>query len=174
MPTLLIIDDEPGILYSLKAALERGDTTVATAPTAKLGLAAVAREKPDAVILDVRLPDMSGLDAFVRIRELDPRLPVVVVTAHGSTDTAIEAMKRGAFEYLLKPIDLHQLDELIGKAFELRPMQATPNHIRGICGHRAHRHGSYCRSLCGDAGCVQGNWQSRFAGCDSSDPRRKR
>ncbi len=126
MPKLLIIDDEPGILYSLKAALESDDTVVVTAPTAKLGMAAVAREKPDAVILDVRLPDMSGLDAFVHIREGDPHLPVVIITAHGNTDTAIEAMKRGAFEYLLKPVDLHQLDEVIGKAFELRRIQSTP------------------------------------------------
>ncbi len=106
--------------------MESDETAVVTAPTAKLGLAAVAREKPDAVILDVRLPDMSGLDVFDRIRAVDPRLPVVIVTAHGSTDTAIEAMKRGAFEYLLKPIDLHQLDEVVGQAFELRRMQATP------------------------------------------------
>ena len=126
MPKLLIVDDEPGILYSLKAALETDDTIVVTAQTAALGISAVAKEKPDAVILDVRLPDMSGLDAFTRIREIDPRLPVVIVTAHGGTDTAIEAMKRGAFEYLLKPIDLHQLDEVVAKAFELRRMQATP------------------------------------------------
>jgi two-component system nitrogen regulation response regulator GlnG len=126
MPKLLIVDDEPGILYSLKAALETEDTAVVTAQTAALGIAAVAREKPDTVILDVRLPDMSGLDAFDRIRQIDPRLPVIIVTAHGGTDTAIEAMKRGAFEYLLKPIDLHQLDELVGKAFELRRIQATP------------------------------------------------
>jgi two-component system nitrogen regulation response regulator GlnG len=126
MPTLLIVDDEPGILYSLKSALETDDTSVVTVQTAALGIAAVAREQPDAVILDVRLPDMSGLDAFERIRQLDPRLPVIIVTAHGGTDTAIEAMKRGAFEYLLKPLDLHQLDELVGKAFELRRIQATP------------------------------------------------
>ncbi|MCE9560758.1 MAG: sigma-54 dependent transcriptional regulator [Planctomycetes bacterium] len=126
MPKLLIVDDEPGILYSLSAALERDNTTVVTAQTARLGLAAVAKEKPDAVILDVRLPDMSGLDAFNSIRTMDPHLPVIIVTAHGDTDTAIEAMKRGAFEYLLKPIDLHQLDELVSKAFELRRMQATP------------------------------------------------
>ncbi|VTR95289.1 response regulator with -like aaa-type and dna-binding domains : Response regulator with CheY-like receiver, AAA-type ATPase, and DNA-binding domains OS=Singulisphaera acidiphila (strain ATCC BAA-1392 / DSM 18658 / VKM B-2454 / MOB10) GN=Sinac_0782 PE=4 SV=1: Response_reg: Sigma54_activat: HTH_8 [Gemmata massiliana] len=131
MPKLLIIDDEPGILYSLKAALESDDTVVVTAPTAKLGLAAATREKPDAVILDVRLPDMSGLDAFVHIRESDPHLPVVIITAHGNTDTAIEAMKRGAFEYLLKPVDLHQLDEVIGKAFELRRIQSTPTLIGG-------------------------------------------
>jgi nitrogen regulation protein NR(I) len=126
MPKLLIVDDEPGILYSLKAALETDDTVIVTAQTAGLGIAAVAKEKPDAVILDVRLPDMSGLDAFDRIRAIDPRLPVIIVTAHGGTETAIEAMKRGAFEYLLKPIDLHQLDEVVAKAFELRRMQATP------------------------------------------------
>src|SRR5512138_2813021 len=99
MPKLLIIDDEPGILYSLRASLENDETTVVTAPTAKLGLAAAAREKPDAVLLDVRLPDMSGLDAFDLLKAKDPRLPVIVMTAHGSTDTAIEATKRGAFEY---------------------------------------------------------------------------
>jgi two-component system nitrogen regulation response regulator GlnG len=126
MPKLLIVDDEPGILYSLKAALETEETTVLTAQTAARGIDAVAKLKPDAVILDVRLPDMSGLDAFERIREIDPRLPVIVVTAHGGTETAIKAMKSGAFEYLLKPIDLHQLDEVVGKAFELRRMQATP------------------------------------------------
>jgi two-component system nitrogen regulation response regulator GlnG len=126
MPKILIIDDEPGILYSLQSALENDRTAVVTAQTARQGVAAVSKHKPDAVILDVRLPDMSGLDAFDLIRELDPRLPVIIITAHGGTDTAIEAMKRGAFEYLLKPIDLHQLDEVVGKAFELRRMQATP------------------------------------------------
>ncbi|HSQ54932.1 MAG TPA: sigma-54 dependent transcriptional regulator [Gemmata sp.] len=126
MPKILIVDDEPGILYSLRTALESDTTAVVTAQTAKLGLSAVSKHKPDAVILDVRLPDMSGLDAFDRIRESDPRLPVIIITAHGGTDTAIEAMKRGAFEYLLKPVDLHQLDEVVGKAFELRRMQTTP------------------------------------------------
>jgi two-component system nitrogen regulation response regulator GlnG len=125
VPRLLIIDDEPGILYSLTAALENADTIVTTAQTATLGIAEVTREKPDAVILDVRLPDMSGLDAFDRIRAIDPRLPVIIVTAHGDTDTAIDAMKRGAFEYLLKPLDLHQLDEVVSKAFGLRRMQST-------------------------------------------------
>jgi two-component system nitrogen regulation response regulator GlnG len=126
MPKLLIVDDEPAILYSLRTGLESEDTTIVTAQTARLGIAAAAKEKPDAVLLDVRLPDMSGLDAFDRLREADPRLPVIVMTAHGNTDTAIEATKRGAFEYLLKPVDLHQLEEVVRKAFELRRMQATP------------------------------------------------
>ena len=75
-------------------------------------------ERVRAVILDVRLPDMSGLDAFDEIRRIDPRLPVIVITAFAATETAIEAMKRGAFEYLLKPLDLGQLREVLGKALE--------------------------------------------------------
>jgi two-component system nitrogen regulation response regulator GlnG len=126
MPKLLIIDDEPGILYSLRASLENDRTAVVTAPTARQGLAAATRDKPDAVLLDVRLPDMSGLDAFDQLKKLDARLPVVIMTAHGSTDTAIEATKRGAFEYLLKPVDLHQVEEVVRKAFELRRIQTTP------------------------------------------------
>jgi nitrogen regulation protein NR(I) len=126
MAKLLIIDDEANVLYSLRMGLEADDLTISTARTARSGVAAVATDHPDAVILDVRLPDMSGLDAFDQIREIDPRLPVVIITAHGSTETAIQAMKRGAFEYLLKPVDLHQLRDVIARAVEVRRVQATP------------------------------------------------
>ncbi len=126
MPKLLIVDDEPNVVYSLRAGLEADDLEIITAPTAKFGLAAVGRERPDVVIVDVRLPDLGGLELFDRIKQLDPRLPVVIVTAHGSTDTAIEATKRGAFDYLLKPVDLHQLRAVIGKAIELRRMRSRP------------------------------------------------
>ncbi len=81
---------------------------------------------PDAVVLDVKLPDMSGLEVFDGVRAIDPRLPVVVITAHGTTDTAIEATKRGAFDYLLKPVDLHHLREVVGRALELRRMRSVP------------------------------------------------
>jgi DNA-binding NtrC family response regulator len=70
--------------------------------------------------------DMCGLDAFDRIRQLDPRLPVILITAYSSTETAIEAMKRGAHEYLLKPVDFHQLQVILGGALELRRMRKTP------------------------------------------------
>ena len=86
-----------------------------TASTAREGINLVREQRPDAVILDVRLPDMSGLDAFDEIRRIDSRLPVIILTAYGTTETAIEAMKRGAFEYLLKPVDFRQLRSLVGK-----------------------------------------------------------
>jgi two-component system nitrogen regulation response regulator GlnG len=126
MQTLLIIDDEPNLLYSLQAGLETEELTVATAKTAKGGLALIPKVNPDAVIVDVRLPDMSGLELFERIKTLDPRLPVVVITAFAATETAIEAMKRGAFEYMLKPVDLHHLREVVGRALALRRMQSVP------------------------------------------------
>ena len=99
---------------------------MATAATAREGIEAVRAQHPDAVLLDVRLPDMSGLDAFDEIRRIDPRLPVIIITAFSTTETAIEAMKRGAFDYLLKPVDFHHLRELVSKAIELSRVRHVP------------------------------------------------
>lgn len=118
MQTLLVIDDEPGVLYSLKKRLESPALRVVTAETAQAGLDLLESSRPDAVILDVRLPDMSGLDCFNRLHEQAPLLPVVIITAFSTTDTAIEAMKRGAFEYLLKPVDFHVLCDVTAKALK--------------------------------------------------------
>ncbi len=126
MQTLLIVDDEPNLLYSLQAGLESEELTVATAKTARQGLGLIPKITPDAVIVDVRLPDMSGLELFEKIKALDPRLPVIVITAFAATETAIEAMKRGAFEYMLKPVDLHHLREVVERALALRRMQSVP------------------------------------------------
>lgn len=126
MPKLLVVDDEANVRYSLERSLESDSLRIVTAGTALKGIEMVRREKPDAVILDIRLPDLSGLDAFNQIREIDPRLPVIVITAFATTDTAIEAMKRGAFEYLLKPVDLGQLREVVDKAVELSRWRHVP------------------------------------------------
>jgi two-component system nitrogen regulation response regulator GlnG len=126
MPRLLVVDDELNVLYSLERSLRSDALEVVTAATARQGIDLVQRQPPDAVILDVRLPDMSGLDAFDRIRQIDPRLPVIIITAFAATDTAIEAMKRGAFEYLLKPVDFHQLREIVARAVELSRLRHVP------------------------------------------------
>ncbi|MGA2618278.1 MAG: sigma-54 dependent transcriptional regulator [Thermoguttaceae bacterium] len=126
MPSLLIVDDEPNVCYSLEKALRSEKLEIRTALTAGEALESVRRDPPDAVILDVRLPDMSGLEAYRRIRQIDARLPVIVVTAHGTTDTAIEAMKLGAFEYLLKPPDLPQLRDVVARAVHLSRITRLP------------------------------------------------
>src|SRR5579884_3529472 len=126
MPRLLVIDDEPNVLYSLEKSLRSDALEVLTASTAKEGIELAQRRHPDAVLLDVRLSDMYGLDAFDRLRQIDPRLPIVVITAYATTETAIEAMKRGAFEYLLKPVDWHRLREVVDKALELSRLRHVP------------------------------------------------
>lgn len=126
MPTLLIVDDEPNLLYSLKKGLETENLRVLTAETAEAGIESARQHGPDAVIMDVRLPDMSGLDAFVEIRHIDPRIPVILITAYSTTDTAIEAMKRGAYEYLLKPVDFDKLSEIVDRALEISRMSRVP------------------------------------------------
>ena len=126
MPTLLVVDDERNVLYSLKKSLHSEHCRVLTADTAHAGLELVRTARPDAVILDVRLPDMNGLDAYDEIRKFDPHLPVIIITAFATMETAIDAMRRGAFEYLLKPVDLQQLRDVIGRAFELSRLRHVP------------------------------------------------
>jgi len=131
MPTLLVIDDEPSILHAFRRAFRDDDVALVTAPTATEGLAALQRERPDVIILDVKLPDQSGLETLQHIRHIDARIPVVLITGHGTTDTAIEAMKLGAYEYLLKPLELPQLRELVGRALEISRLMSVPAVLAG-------------------------------------------
>jgi two-component system nitrogen regulation response regulator GlnG len=126
MPTLLVIDDEESVRYSFRRVFEGDDVHVLTARTAAEGLAAVREQNPDVVILDLQLPDRSGLDVFPDLQALDPKRPILFITAHGTTETAIEAMKRGAFDYLVKPVDLDRLSQLIERAFEAARLMRVP------------------------------------------------
>jgi two-component system nitrogen regulation response regulator GlnG len=126
MITLLVIDDEDSILHAFRRAFRGPEFALHTASTAAEGLAAVGRCRPDVVILDVRLPDASGLDTFAHIHRVDARLPVILVTGHGTTDLAIEAIKRGAYDYLLKPLELPQLRDLVTRAATTRRMMTVP------------------------------------------------
>src|SRR5262245_9014504 len=126
MPKLLVVDDEPNVLYSMEKSLHSDTLEVAVALTGRQGITQVEAMRPDVVVLDVRLSDMPGLEVFDHIRRIDPRLPVIMITAFASAETAIEAMKRGAFEYLLKPVDFHYLREVIDKAVELSHFRHVP------------------------------------------------
>jgi two-component system nitrogen regulation response regulator GlnG len=126
MSRLLVVDDEPNVLYSLEKSLRSDSLEVVTAQTARQGIELVRQERPDAVLLDVRLGDMSGLEAFDQMRQIDGRLPVILITAFATTEVAIEAMKRGAFEYLLKPVDFHQLRQVVARALEQSRFSHVP------------------------------------------------
>ena len=126
MPTLLVVDDEPSVCYSFSRVFGDENTRVLSAGTVSEGLKLYERERPDVVVLDFQLPDGTGLQAFETIRHLSPRQPVVFITAHGTTTTAIEAMKQGAFDYLIKPLEFGRVADILRRAFEAAYLMRVP------------------------------------------------
>src|SRR5215813_10662108 len=117
MANLLLIDDDPDLLAERVTHLFPAQANrVEIARTAKAGLEQLTAELPDVILLDLRLPDQSGLETLRDLRQIDARIPVIIVTVVRSADSAIEAMRHGAFDYLLKPIDLQRLDRVIKEA----------------------------------------------------------
>ncbi len=131
MSTLLVIDDDRATLHLMQQTFRDTGVTVETARTAGDGLDIITAQHPDLVLLDVMLPDISGIDVFQNIKRLDPRLPVIFITAGGTSDTAIEAVKGGAYDYLLKPLDLARVRELVQQALEMRRRMNTPVKLPG-------------------------------------------
>lgn len=126
MPKLLIVDDEPSILHFFRRAFSEPGIELLTAATADEGLRIVRSEAPDVIVLDVNLAGQSGLDLFRKIQDVDSRIPVIFITGHGTTATAIEAMQLGAYEYLLKPLELDELCNLVDRAFEISRLMKVP------------------------------------------------
>ncbi|MFT3879701.1 MAG: sigma-54 dependent transcriptional regulator [Gemmatales bacterium] len=126
MSKLLVIDDEPLICQSFQWVFAKDKVQVSTAGTLEEGWRLMEQESPDVIVLDLQLPDGSGLDLFTRIHAAHPRKPVIFLTAHGTTETAIEAMKRGAFDYISKPFDLGQMTTLLERALETARLMDVP------------------------------------------------
>lgn len=123
---LLVVDDEPSVLQLFRSAFEKHGIEVLTADTARDGLKVARDQRPDVGIFDLLLPDWSGLDLLKEVQKADARLPVIFITAGGTSATAIDAMKLGAFDYLTKPLDLRQVKELVSRAFEVRRLMSQP------------------------------------------------
>ena len=120
MAHLLIIDDDPDLLpEKVRHVFPTPAHLVEVAYTGAEGLQCLAHALPDVILLDLRLPDQSGLDVLGKIREIDARIPVVFVTTARSADSAIEAVRQGAHDYLLKPLDVQKLDRVIHAALEV-------------------------------------------------------
>ncbi|MEN6558022.1 MAG: response regulator, partial [Thermoguttaceae bacterium] len=126
MAKLLVIDDEPSIHFSIEQVLADQSLEVFGAETAADGLRLAAEESPDVILLDIRLGDRSGLDVFHDLRRLDPRCLIIFITGHGTTDTAIEAMKLGAYDYLVKPFDVASLRQTVGQALAISRLMHVP------------------------------------------------
>jgi two-component system nitrogen regulation response regulator GlnG len=130
MPKLLVVDDEPLICQSFRWVFATSEVEVSTAGSIAAAWQRVEEDHPDVIVLDLNLLDGSGLDLFDRIRAADPKRPVIFLTAHGTTETAIEAMKRGAFDYIGKPFDLEQMSGLLERAFEAARVTLEPAAVR--------------------------------------------
>src|SRR6266567_7242144 len=113
MDKLLLIDDEADVQYSFRRNFGPPEFELATAASGEEGLALVPRLKPDLVIMDVRMGAINGLETLRRLRQSDAKLPVIMMTAYGTSQTAIEAMKLGAYDYLLKPFEVPRLKQII-------------------------------------------------------------
>jgi nitrogen regulation protein NR(I) len=139
---ILLVDDDAGLRYSLGKMLRDAGHEVIEARTGEEGLGSVERERPDLVLLDLRMPGMGGLDAVGRMRKLDPKLPVVIMTAYGTTESAILAMQRGAHEYILKPFDPDEVLAIVRAGLESRRLMtrivAITDGANGVADPAAH------------------------------------
>ena len=118
MSKLLLIDDEADVQYSFQRIFDSPEIEIATASSGEEGLKLLPKFKPDLVVMDIRMGGITGLETLRRIRQLDSKLLVILMTAYGTTQTTIEAMKLGAFDYLLKPFEVPKLKEIITKALK--------------------------------------------------------
>jgi two-component system nitrogen regulation response regulator GlnG len=130
MAHLLLIDDDPDlILEQVLQVFPSPAHRVGVAGTGAQGIEKLRGDLPDVILLDLRLPDQSGIEVFQQIRRIDARIPVVFITMTKGADTAIEAMKQGAYDYLFKPVGLHQLQRVLGEAIEVARRMREPARL---------------------------------------------
>jgi DNA-binding NtrC family response regulator len=128
--TVLIVDDERTLARAIKAFLTESGYEAETAGDAEQALRLLETMRPDVVFTDVRLPGMNGIDLLRKIREFDAAIPVVIMTAHGTIEGAVEAVKLGAFDYLKKPVDLEELRLLADRSRETSQLKQELSYYR--------------------------------------------
>jgi two-component system nitrogen regulation response regulator GlnG len=144
MDKLLLIDDEVDVQYSFKRIFDSPELELQTASSGEEGLRLLPKFKPDLVISDIRMAGMNGLETLRKIRQIDPKVPVIIMTAYGTTQMAIEAMKLGAYDYILKPFDVPKLKLLVSAALKasrdikqtvaVQPLLEPQDYDQGVIG----------------------------------------
>lgn len=129
MKSILIIDDDPLIRKTLSSHLMKQDFEVLLAEDGKEGLQRYEENLPDLIILDIRLPDIDGLETLKKIKEMNENASIIIMTAYDDMKTTVEAIKSGAFEYLVKPLDFVELDLTIDKAFQVKSLEDKLSYI---------------------------------------------
>ena len=115
--TILVVDDEDVSRFVLREALSKRGYTVEEAPDAETAIKKVAQGTFDLILLDIQLPGLSGIDAISKLKEIDPTVIILMITAFGSKEMALDAMKRGAYDFVTKPIDFEDLEATVRKTW---------------------------------------------------------
>ncbi|MEW5763010.1 MAG: sigma-54 dependent transcriptional regulator [Bacillota bacterium] len=127
---ILVIDDEEEMRWALTKALAQEGYGVVGAGTARQGLEILRTKAPALVLLDLKLPDMDGLDVLRLVKESYPGLPVIMITGYGTIETAVQALKRGAAGYITKPFDLHELKLVVRRVLEINQLHSELDFLR--------------------------------------------
>ena len=127
---ILVVDDERLIRQSLEKGLSGQGYAIFSAGDGKTALRLAEEESPDLIVLDLKLPDLNGIEVLKSLRELEKDMPVLVITAHGSIDTAIQAIRSGAYDYITKPFDLEALLLSISQALETSRLKKEVTYFR--------------------------------------------
>ena len=136
-PTVLIVDDEAPLAAAIEAFLARQGLTARAYGTAEGALAAMAELAPDIALVDIQLPGMDGLSALTAIRRERPETLVILMTAYSSVPGAVAALRGGAVDYLVKPVDLEELWVVIQRAWETHRVRGELSYLRQRAGHAA-------------------------------------
>ena len=134
--TVLVIDDEDSLRRVVEYNLREEGYRVVTASDGTSGLREFQASPVDLVLTDVRMPEMDGLELLTRLKAMQPELPVIVLTAHGTIDSAVEAMKLGAYDYLTKPFNRDQLTSAVRKALDVAALASENRHLREVIAER--------------------------------------
>ncbi len=122
-PWIFVVDDEESLREYLSILLSKSGYNVRTFPSGPALLEALGEQSPDLILLDLKMPEMDGIQVLERVRALDPNLPVIIMTAYGTIQSAIEAIQKGAFYYITKPFEISELKIQIQKALEYRRLK---------------------------------------------------
>ncbi|MDQ7092517.1 sigma-54 dependent transcriptional regulator [Desulfosporosinus sp. PR] len=135
-PKILVIDDEERMCWALERALSHEGYQVITATRGLLGIKLAEENDPSLVILDLKMPDIDGIEVLKALKAVNPNTPVIMITAHGTIDTAIEAMKIGAADYITKPFKLEEIKAQVKQALHLSNLESQVNFLRQELGKK--------------------------------------
>jgi two-component system response regulator HydG len=129
-PKILVVDDEPALRIMIEAVLDAEGYEIKQAGDGQAAIAAVEERFYDLVIMDIRMPKLGGIEALRKIKEISPGIPIIIMTAYASVDTAVKALKADAFDYLTKPLDIEELKILVAKALRFRQLEQENIHLK--------------------------------------------